>query len=858
MTRTDIGWASQILATEGNANAGWALGAPDGDEWPCGPGQAATFAGWRRASYEGLDQLLAHTISGDKVSAQLLASADVIAWELNGTGSAASGGWESCRWTFRDSHRQIEVVWNEATTNHLFHGPPVPRDPHVIANGSITGAAYAGFFDIPLSVINQYQPTVPPEGIVISFLLLRVRDEIDVTSPTFTLTLGSVKPVPGEQEATPDVEAIGVLLHAPALPPDPAPPRRSHARLIRELYGKVRTSDAILPALTALWERHQAGLSPRNDFETLLYGVIDRMDKRHRDALAKGFGAYANFRDHLRVDKRLFDTRLATSVATTPLDRDAFVLQVLTQGLNIAVDQFFPNSNGKMGPGKRRPWLLGAHAPDASHGPASILGPWPWLTAISDNPSPSSGLEFGNTESFIPVPPDRVWNPKAEQFEQTCRVEVDPAHGTPVVTCEFVHPSSIPGGLFGDGVCLGGPNYTVGNRCLRIPAQRAGDSVRVRGFNLIAPEITIHLKSKDNPSQPEVTIVCPVWGDQKTPVTDASGTVIANMSVDDGVLVPIPLNDPDPHHIGDPFPPGLYILWATVKDPGDPASGQPPVERKSNELLLQILPGANMPFQFRSQHGRCIEATFGIGNDDEIWWNATVGTVTVGSVPPDPNRPPTIALSDIKYLAFPRPPWSDVDDGDVVDFETVSLFGPAPFEQRMSVAIGLIGLEIDSEHAANAEIRTFGDAFVEGLGTAVQAAFTSEGTAVGLSQLAVKAGVAAGTAFTAALIAGAVIAAVAFVSLVAWAAWAAPDLIALDVMLLDAVSAVDMTDPRKPLPPATTRTLGSDDDSVTVHQQPLKKEPVDNTKATWVQENDYKTSRAHYALEFRLTRTQQI
>jgi hypothetical protein len=853
MTRTDILWASQILATKGNANAGWALGAPDGDEWPCGPGEAATFAGWRRASYEGLDQLLAHTIAGDSVTAEMLARADVIAWELNGTAPAPSGGWESCRWTFRDSQSQVEVVWNEATTNHIPGGPPVPRDPHVIANGSVTGAAYASFFGIPMSVITQYQPTVPPEAIVISFLLLHVRDEIDVTGPAFTLTLSAVDPVPNEQEATPDVEAIGVLLPAAATPPKLAPPRLSHARLIREICGKVRTSDAILPALTALWERRQAGLSPRNDFETSLYSAIDQMDEGHRKALAAGFAAYANFRDHLRVDKCLFDTSLATSMTATPLDRDVFTQRVLTEGLNLAADQLYPKSHGQMGAGKRRLWRLppAFHAPD-THGEApSVLAPWPWLTAIRDDPT--SITDFGNVESFIPLPPDQIFQPKTEQFEQVCRIDVDPAHGGPIVTCDIVHPTGPPGGFV--GFCLGGPRYTLGNNCLRIPAQQAGQSVRVRGFNLITPTVAMHLKSQDNPSQPEVTVICPVWGDQDTPATDASGAGIANMNVSDWVDLPLPLEDPQ--HIGSPFPPGIYALWATVKDPGDPATDQPPAERKSNELLLRILPGANVPFHFLSQHGRCIQATFGIGNDDEIWWNATAGNLLVRSSPADPGHPPSIDLRNVMHIAFPKPPWSDVDDGDIVDFKTVSLFGPAPFEQRMIAAIGLIGLEIDSEHAANDEIRNFGDAFSEGLGTALTVALAAEGAAIGLAQLAIKAGVAAGTAFTAALIAGAVVAVVAIVSLVAWAAWAAPDLIALDIIMLDPVSALDMTDPRKPLPAAATRRLGSGDDTVTVHQQPLRKEiGPSGDIATWVQENDYKTSRAHYALEFRLTRTQ--
>jgi hypothetical protein len=52
-------------------------------------------------------------------------------------------------------------------------GVPVPRDPHVIANGSIAGSAYAAFFGIPQAKVARQQ--------VISFILLRIRDDLDVT-----------------------------------------------------------------------------------------------------------------------------------------------------------------------------------------------------------------------------------------------------------------------------------------------------------------------------------------------------------------------------------------------------------------------------------------------------------------------------------------------------------------------------------------------------------------------------------------------------------------------------------------------------------------------------------------------------
>jgi hypothetical protein len=203
MARTDILWAGRLDGPEGMPGTQAGLGPPDGQPFGLADRQVVTLAGWQRTAYSGLAELLGTAITGDAVSAEALATADVIAFEHNGGGPAHSGGWESCAWEFSDGQSTLAVPWNEATIGDVHLGTPVPRDRHVVANGSVTGAAYGAFFGIPAAVITQFQPELAPEQIVFSFLLFRLRDELDVTDPAFRVTIRGVPKVPGSQEAHP-------------------------------------------------------------------------------------------------------------------------------------------------------------------------------------------------------------------------------------------------------------------------------------------------------------------------------------------------------------------------------------------------------------------------------------------------------------------------------------------------------------------------------------------------------------------------------------------------------------------------------------------------------------------------------
>ncbi len=126
-----------------------------------------------------------------------VAIADVVAFEHNGTHPAPGGGWERCEFQFSDGIASVSIIWTE--------GIGVPRDGHVLANGSIRGQDYKAYFPSASG-----SPLVGDSD-VISFLLFAL-PELNTSSTAFAIT---VKPrPPGETSSfTPDIDAIGVLRH---------------------------------------------------------------------------------------------------------------------------------------------------------------------------------------------------------------------------------------------------------------------------------------------------------------------------------------------------------------------------------------------------------------------------------------------------------------------------------------------------------------------------------------------------------------------------------------------------------------------------------------------------------------------
>lgn len=186
-----VSWAQKFLGGDGNGVH--ALAAPDARTNTLGAMQVGAFGGGR--AYPGLAALLG-------VSDAVLARADVIAFELNGGSPGESGGFESGRWVFIDGVNPPHEIDFDATRDWR-------TIPGVIANGTIgggstrevSGANYSRFFGI-----------VPETDVFVSYILFDLPPAVDASAPSFSVKVSSFA---GAGEASPDVDAIGVLSCAP-------------------------------------------------------------------------------------------------------------------------------------------------------------------------------------------------------------------------------------------------------------------------------------------------------------------------------------------------------------------------------------------------------------------------------------------------------------------------------------------------------------------------------------------------------------------------------------------------------------------------------------------------------------------
>ncbi|WP_280233283.1 hypothetical protein [Nocardia cyriacigeorgica] len=629
-------------------------------------------------------------------------------------------------------------------------------------------------------------------------------------------------------------------------------PKQRPARKVQAMCDALGTADAIVPALALLWERFRAGESARNDFEKAVAGVFSSIDKADKEQLDTAFAGYRKLRETGKADC-LFSDCLATAGADGAIERSWFAEEFVREGLRVAGQAFFHKSNGVLGPGQTRLWDKAvAHGPNGS-GATIYQGPWPWLTSIG---YPSGNEEFGNVESFRPVPGGQhIW--QNYQYAQTCTYTPSPS-GAIAAHCERKHPP-VASGAFAS-YCEGGANYTKGNDCVRIPATTPGGSLRLTGFNFITPTVTVTLALSTDPSV-RWESKCAVWGDQMTPLKDATDHYVVDERVADCVDFPVPSSHPTIP--GAPVPAGIYQLTVTVDNVTKAIfDGSVATTLESNTLLLRIEADPKIAYAMWSQSGRCNRETAGMG-DDEIWWDAFIGHIVPNSVPVSAAGGPMMTLTT-ERRSFPRGPWADMDDNEAAGSYNSTVWGPASFELYGVAAIAMIGFEVDSEQAARDQLHGFWNAWGEALMGIANVALAAEGTAIGLAELGAKAGlVTAGLAFSVALIAAAVIAAITLIATALWAAWAPADLIAMDLFALDALTAWDRTDPAKPLPPVAYRRWGDpndEDNIVTVTERADPKiHASGDAAATWLQTNQYDTPEdgedASYSLEFRLARS---
>lgn len=305
------------------------------------------------------------------------------------------------------------------------------------------------------------------------------------------------------------------------LPDDLMPrPERTPESRVEALCRSLKTKDAVVPAMVAIWERRKSGKPSRNEFETGLYGIFDGLNTSEQEGLGRAFEGYSAFRRNGHGGC-LFADHLAEAVRNDPPEKKDFAAAIVRQGLHVSSQQSFPNSGVKPGPGQVRPWRKGINI-DGSSGPE---GPWPWITSIHLG---NSRYWFGNVESVRPELPAQTHEWKPFQYVQTCRFEPLPTGGIGQKCDKLVLTQPGPTGDMQfpfPPVCEGGKNYTtIHNECLRIPARHAGDSIFLSGFNFIAPHVDVHLKSLEAFDRTRTIRNCVVYGDAHHPARNEQGS----------------------------------------------------------------------------------------------------------------------------------------------------------------------------------------------------------------------------------------------------------------------------------------------------------------------------------------------
>jgi hypothetical protein len=167
-----------------DTSGGLVVGQPDMRSVSVSPSSGVTVSDFRCATqYANLAALL-------HVAPDVLARADVIAFELNGGSPGEHGGWESADWLFRDGVTSYRVVWDAVAD----HAEPAEA---LLANGSLTEASYRAYFGI----------TGGDPSPVVSYQLLRLPAALRTDSAAFRVTVSGF----ASGEGTPDPEAIGVF-----------------------------------------------------------------------------------------------------------------------------------------------------------------------------------------------------------------------------------------------------------------------------------------------------------------------------------------------------------------------------------------------------------------------------------------------------------------------------------------------------------------------------------------------------------------------------------------------------------------------------------------------------------------------
>ena len=549
---------------------------------------------------------------------------------------------------------------------------------------------------------------------------------------------------------------------------------------ITNLCGVLPIKERIAPIMLLILRRLRNGVPPANTFEQDSQKFLAALPAKQRAALEAALDGY----DALPAARRdcVFETRFDNWPDEKPLDPDFFSRNIASEFVALGrFVRFGPAAPPFPIAGGMRPWKRTVPVAGEPGRFADLLAPWPWICAIS--PTGHRAIDetgwYRNESSCVPgkIPLGTI-----KYFPHEFSWNCTQSGGGPL-NCKHVEPSGGGGGggFGGFARCDGGEDYRTLDKsinrpvCLGIPFLDPGVEVGLRGLNFVTRNAEVRIRKDDNPVFREIPPI--PLSDWQPDTTTPAG--VSTCEVRDFAYFNMPTTVKD--GLNDvPIPPGRYAIQIVFKNDlnyGVVAGEAPPTEFASNEILVQLQPSPNQKYQVLVDEAGCDEETDGLGSD-EPWFRAIVATAELAKAE---TAVQFTELSRVDIMTA-----DDVDSGESISFPPASLFNDVL--GRKVLAIGIIGLEVDSESAAREQIDNFFDAYVSYLKNLLVATGLTitggGGLLVGLVAGARSPGaVGGGIAF------GAIIAAGFF-----YAAWAPADPIAIDFLTYTARELFDMSD----------------------------------------------------------------
>lgn len=563
-------------------------------------------------------------------------------------------------------------------------------------------------------------------------------------------------------------------------------PKKTPRQRLTCLCNWLPTQDAITPILFHTLERFLVGKNPESDFEKHIFTFLKKLGQEHADKLEHLKSAHEKFKSLNRQELEcVFEKSFLNWAIDQPVDQENAEIAV---GREIAA---FGRLYGRrdispcLPAGLARPWstTTGLLVEGGEEFPTVNL-PFPYICKVNEIHTPAARFRSSGFLKF------EDW-----ELEQECNPVMDPYTAEVSPNCQVR--------VLADG-CDGGTEYSLlpempqHSACIRVPTSRAGLDVELTGFNFFSPSCKVRLQKEDQPDFSFLLDVT-VCGDSQTPLQELQGTqlqYIADCRVHDKIRFTLPVLGPD----STPLAPGLYRVDVIVPNDGssldgeiysDPIHGITPPELATYQIstartLLKILPSADLKYRLWLDKGHCYDETDWEAGSDEIW------------VQPMPVRLrfdeygallPLESGDEQEILS-----WGDVDKGED-HYYGRDLIGKSTGTSVAGTLTGIcmIGFEVDDEDAAKARLKSYSEAW--GLYWKEAWPFLI-GSAGALATAKTLATLSAATTLYGALAIVAVFVIASFI----WAGWAPPDLIMVDILVLDEEKLYNLTDSSTPLP----------------------------------------------------------